>query len=182
MKPQKAVQSTVSLSQYYEKQLDAVTSKMAKMEKLLMTQTQKSTTLEGQLSAAQDRIGGAERRAKLLEDENVRIHSELEYWNELYSQETGVTPPQTGQEVNSPPSVAVSADPTVPSSVSSLIMGYENVASGSGPISASMSIPQSVVDSRCGGPSDTSRFDVQSSCDETRPCSTFPHSNSVNCV
>ena len=140
---QKAVQSTVSLSQYYEKQLDAVTSKMAKMEKLLMTQTQRSTTLEGQLSAAQDRIGGAERRAKLLEDENVRIHSELEYWNELYSQETGVTPPQTGQEVNSPPSVAVSAGPTVPSSVSSLIMGYENVASGSGPISASMSIPQS---------------------------------------
>ena len=139
---QKAVQSTVSLSQYYEKQLDAVTSKMAKMEKLLMTQTQRSTTLEGQLSAAQDRIGGAERRAKLLEDENVRIHSELEYWNELYSQETGATPPQIGQEVNSPPSVVTSAPPAVSTSVSSLIMGYENVASGSGPISSAMSTPQ----------------------------------------
>ena len=57
---QKAVQSTVTLSQAYEKQLDAVTKKMATMEKLLLTQTQKSTTLEGQLSAAQDRIGGAE--------------------------------------------------------------------------------------------------------------------------
>ena len=100
---QNAVQSTLNLSQYYEKQLDAVASKMAKMEKLLTTQTQRSTTLEGQLSAAQDRIGGAERRAKLLEDENVRIHSELQYWNDLYSQETGVTPPQTGQEVISPP-------------------------------------------------------------------------------
>ena len=140
---QKAVQSTVNLSQYYEKQLDAVTSKMAKMEKLLTTQTQRSTTLEGQLSAAQDRIGGAERRAKLLEDENVRINSELQYWNDLYSQETGVTPPQTGQEVNSPPSGVVSAAPTIPPSVSSLIIGYENVASGSGPTSAAMSIPQS---------------------------------------
>ena len=99
--------------------------------------------MEGQLSAAQDRIGGAERRAKLLEDENVRIHSELEYWNELYSQETGVTPPQTGQEVKSPPSVVGSAAPTAAPTVSSLIMGYENVASGSGPISAAMSLPQS---------------------------------------
>ena len=140
---QQAVQSTVNLSQYYEKQLDVVTNKMAKMEKLLTTQTQRSTTLEGQLSAAQDRIGGAERRAKLLEDENVRIHSELQYWNDLYSQETGVTPPQTGQEVNSPPSGVVSAAPTVPPSVSSLIIGYENVASGSEPTSAAMSIPQS---------------------------------------
>ena len=137
------MQSTLNLSQYYEQQLDAVANKMAKMEKLLTTQTQRSTTLEGQLSAAQDRIGGAERRAKLLEDENVRIHSELEYWNELYSQETGVTPPQTGQEVKSPPSGVVSAAPTVTPSVSSLIMGYENVASGSGPISAAMSLPQS---------------------------------------
>ena len=109
---QNAVQSTLNLSQYYEKQLDAVASKMAKMEKLLTTQTQRSTTLEGQLSAAQDRIGGAERRAKLLEDENVRIHSELQYWNDLYSQETGVTPPQTSQEDTSPPSVVVSAAPT----------------------------------------------------------------------
>ena len=140
---QKAVQSTVNLSQYYEKQLEAVTNKMATMEKLLTTQTQRSTTLEGQLSAAQDRIGGAERRAKLLEDENVRINSELQYWNDLYSQETGVTPPQTGQEVNSPPSGVVSAAPTIPPSVSSLIIGYENVASGSGPTSAAMSIPQS---------------------------------------
>ena len=140
---QQAVQSTVNLSQYYEKQLDAVTSKMAKMEKLLTTQTQRSTTLEGQLSAAQDRIGGAERRAKLLEDENVRIHSELAYWNELYSQETGVTPPQTGPEVNSPLSGVVNAAPAVTPSVSSLVMGYENVASGSGPISAAMAIPQS---------------------------------------
>ena len=70
---QKAIQLTVTLSQAYEKQLDAVKKKMATMEKMLLTQTQKNTTLEGQLSAAQDRIGGAERRAKLLEDDNARI-------------------------------------------------------------------------------------------------------------
>ena len=51
---QSAVQSTVTLSQAYEKQLDAVTKKMLTMEKMLLTQTQKSSTLEGQLSAAQD--------------------------------------------------------------------------------------------------------------------------------
>ena len=73
----------------------------------------------------------------------MRIHSELQYWNDLYSQETGITPPQTGQEVTSPPSGVVSAGPTVPPSVLSLIMGYENVASGSEPTSAAMSVPQS---------------------------------------
>ena len=51
-------------------------------------------------------------------------------------------PPQTGQEDTFPPSVVVSAAPTVSPSVSSLVMGYENVASGSGPTSAAMSIPQ----------------------------------------
>ena len=58
---QKAVQATVSMSQNYEKQLEAVTQKMNVLEKLLIGQRQKSMTLEGQLSAAQDRIGGAER-------------------------------------------------------------------------------------------------------------------------
>ena len=57
---QKAAQSTVTSSQYYEKQMEEVTKKMHLLEQLLITQRQKSTTLEGQLSAAQDRIGGAE--------------------------------------------------------------------------------------------------------------------------
>ena len=73
----------------------------------------------------------------------MRINSELQYWNDLYSQETGITPPQTDQEVNSPPSGVVSSAPIFSPSVSSLVMGYENVASGSGPTSAAMSIPQS---------------------------------------
>ena len=71
--------------------------------------------LESQLSAAQVRIGGAERRAKTLEDENSRIQGEIKYWNDLYSQETGEVPPSVA---NSPPlnvaaTVAVSS-PVLP--------------------------------------------------------------------
>ena len=28
----------------------------------------------------------------MLEDKNVKIQGELQYWNDLYSQETGTTP------------------------------------------------------------------------------------------
>ena len=59
----------------------------------MVTQRQKSSRLETQLSAAQDRIGGAERRAKALEDENVKIKGELQTWNDYYEQETGVEMP-----------------------------------------------------------------------------------------
>ena len=59
--------------------------KMTFLEQSLVKQWQKSQSLESQLSAAQDRIGGVERRAKTLENENVRIQSEIQYWNDLYS-------------------------------------------------------------------------------------------------
>ena len=90
---QQTAQSSALLSQEYEKRFSALSAKMGQMETLLVTQRQKSSQLESQLSAAQDRIGGAERRAKLLESENTRIQGEIQYWNELYSQETGTTPP-----------------------------------------------------------------------------------------
>ena len=69
--------------------------KMTFLEDQLVQQRKKSMTLENQLSSAQDRIGGAERRAKALEDENVRIKGELQTWNEYYEQEqkTGVEMP-----------------------------------------------------------------------------------------
>ena len=99
------------LSQNYEKQLDAVVQKMAEMEKLLTSQRQRSTTLEGQLSAAQDRIGGAERRAPQLEVENTRIQGEIKYWNDLYAHDTGEAPPSTtwNTPISNPP--AISAAP-----------------------------------------------------------------------
>ena len=76
-------------------------------------------TLESQLSVAQDRIGGAERRAKMLEEENTRIQSEITYWNDLYSQETGGTPPSATS--NAPLNVAASSSAPVLSPVSPIM-------------------------------------------------------------
>ena len=60
---------------------------MATMERLLIEQRQKGQQLESELSLAQDRIGGAERRAQVLEEENVKIKGELQSWQEYYEQE-----------------------------------------------------------------------------------------------
>ena len=60
---------------------------MAAMEQLLIAQRQKGQQLESALSAAQDRIGGAERRAHWLEEENIKIKGELQNWNDYYNQE-----------------------------------------------------------------------------------------------
>ena len=60
---------------------------MATMERLLIEQRQKGQRIESEMSAAQDRIGGAERRARLLEEENTKIKGELQSWNDYYNQE-----------------------------------------------------------------------------------------------
>ena len=60
-------------TQQYEATLIELMTKMNNMEVLLVNQRQKSQRLESELSAAQDRIGGAKRRAQLLEAENVKI-------------------------------------------------------------------------------------------------------------
>ena len=64
---------------------------MKTLENLLVAQRQKSSNLENQLSAAQDRIGGAERKARLLDEENEMIRSELKFWNDVYAQDTGIS-------------------------------------------------------------------------------------------
>ena len=78
---QRTIQATASVSQKYEEQITAISQKMAAMERLLIEQRQKGQNLENALSAAQDRIGGAERRARILEEENTKIKGELESWN-----------------------------------------------------------------------------------------------------
>ena len=88
---QKVAQSTMGITQTYEKQLADVTAQMKALEQIVISQRVKGNALESQLSASQDRIGGAERRARELQTENESIKSELKYWNELYSQETGTT-------------------------------------------------------------------------------------------
>ena len=108
---QTLAQQSVQTSGTYETQLAEMMQKMTFMEQLIIKQRKQSMTLESQLSAAQDRIGGAERRAKLLEDENARIQSEITYWNDLYSQETGETPPNVASSVPLNVSAASSSTP-----------------------------------------------------------------------
>ena len=84
-------------------------------------------TLESQLSAAQDWIGGAEQRAKMLEEENTRIQSEITYWNDLYSQETGETPPSAAS--NAPLNVAASSPAPVSSPVPPIMPVHINPVS-----------------------------------------------------
>ena len=70
-----AQQATTNTSKY-EKELADVMHQMKQLENLLVEQRQKSSNLEHQLSAAQDRIGGAERKARILDEENTMIKSE----------------------------------------------------------------------------------------------------------
>ena len=92
---QTIAQQSAQTSGVYETQMAELMQKMTFLEDQLVQQRKKSMTLENQLSTAQDRIGGAERRAKALEDENVRIKGELQTWNDYYEQEqeTGVEMP-----------------------------------------------------------------------------------------
>ena len=117
---QTIAQQSAQTSGAYETQMAELMQKMTCMEDLLVQQRKKSMTLESQLSAAQDRIGGAERRAKALEDENVWIKGELQTWNDYYEQETGVEMPN----ITTMSSPVTSAAPTIindnPSSTPSL--------------------------------------------------------------
>ena len=69
--------------------------KMNQLEKLVVAQRQKNLSFDHQLSAAQDRIGGAERKASLLETENAKILGELQFWNDVYQQDTGISHPMS---------------------------------------------------------------------------------------
>ena len=75
---QQTLQATTSVSQRYETQIVELSQKMSTLEQLLIGQRQKGLQLESELSAAQDRIGGAERRARWLEEENTKIKGELQ--------------------------------------------------------------------------------------------------------
>ena len=98
-----------SMTQQYEVKLAELNSKMENMTMLLVNQRQKSQQLESELSSAQDRIGGAERRAKLLEDENIKIKGELQSWNDYYAGDTTEVP--STQPVSEPHFSASSIPP-----------------------------------------------------------------------
>ena len=61
-------QQAAQSARKHEKDLADVMHQMKQLETLLVEQRQKSSRLENQLSEAQDRIGGAERKARLLDE------------------------------------------------------------------------------------------------------------------
>ena len=129
---QRLAQSTLGVTQTYETQLAEVTGKMQALEQLLIDQRVKGNSLANQLSAAQDRIGGAERRAQQLTEENQQIKSELNYWNELYAQEN--EPEHVGEqneEVESTPRITLSPTPESSNLISSSGLPAQNVNVGS---------------------------------------------------
>ena len=81
MEAQKAAATSMTMTQQYEAKLAELNTKMENLSTLLVNQRQESQMLESELSSAQDRIGGAERRARMLEEENVKINGELQSWN-----------------------------------------------------------------------------------------------------
>ena len=60
---QKAAEDSMKVTQQYEAKLTELTTQMGNMEVLLVNQRQKSQRLDNKLSATQDRIGDAKRRA-----------------------------------------------------------------------------------------------------------------------
>ena len=69
---------------------------MQQLEELLIDQRKRKLPLESQLSATQDRIGAGERRSKTTEETNKKLQEEMQIWNQIYSQETGIDLSSTG--------------------------------------------------------------------------------------
>ena len=99
----------------YEKELAEVMHQMKQLENLLVEQRQKEQQLGASTfsSAGQD-WRSAERKARLLDEENIMIKSELKFWNDVYAQDTGVSRPESEPvNVTSPPiSMPIPVHPT----------------------------------------------------------------------
>ena len=113
---------------------------------MLIEQRKKGQQLESELSSAQDRIRGAERRAHWLEEENTKIKGELQQWNDYYNQE------ETSPEV--PVSVPISNVPSAPDGASlfnfstpqyglpaSQVMSGPSLVTSAPAVSSSMPLP-----------------------------------------
>ena len=64
---------------------------------------------------AQDCIGGAERKTRLLENENQKIQGELQFWNEVYQQDTGISRTAPALPSVNQPSVRILLPTSIPS-------------------------------------------------------------------
>ena len=150
---QTIAQQSAQTSGVYETQMAELMQKMTFLEDQLVQQRKKSMTLENQLSTAQDRIGGAERRAKALEDENVRIKGELQTWNEYYEQEQ-----ETGVEMPNIPTMSSPMTFAAPT-----LMNDNPSSTPSLPVStAPMPIPETTVQQSGAVPAGSSNVNVDS--------------------
>ena len=64
---------------------------------------------------AQDRIGGVERKARLLENENQKIQGELQFWDEVCKQDTGISRISSALPSVNQPSVSIPIPTSIPS-------------------------------------------------------------------
>ena len=150
---QTIAQQSAQTSGVYETQMAELMQKMTFLEDQLVQQRKKSMTLENQLSSAQDRIGGAERRAKALEDENVRIKGELQTWNEYYEQEQ-----ETGVEMPNIPTMSSPMTFAAPT-----LMNDNPSSTPSLPVStAPMPIPETTVQQSGAVPAGSSNVNMDS--------------------
>ena len=62
--------------------MNEVQSTVNQLQQLVINERKNRMKMESQLSAAQDKIGAAERRTKLLEQKNEYLQKELDSWNE----------------------------------------------------------------------------------------------------
>ena len=115
MATEAAAQTTVETTRKYEEQLTAVQHKMTQLEQLVISQRQKNLSLEQQLLTTQDRIGSVGRRARLLENENQKIQGELQFWNEVYQQDTGISHTSSALPSVNQPSVSTLLPAPIPS-------------------------------------------------------------------
>ena len=144
LEAQRTAQSSIETTRHYEEQIAAMQHKMSQVEQLVVTQCVRSQKLESQLSATQDRIGGAERKARLLENENQKIQGELQFWNEVYQQDTDIArsapsiPSMTQSSISMPMSI-----PFTPISLATVDLAVPMNIPASGP-AMTMTLPMSL--------------------------------------
>ena len=106
----------------YETRLGEIQHTVDQLQQLVINERKDRMKMESQLSAAQDKIGAAERRTKLLEEKNENLQKELNSWNEettpeytsnVQSVASGSGLPYFGMPV-SQPDVAMSSPVSLP--------------------------------------------------------------------
>ena len=106
----------------YETRLGEIQHTVDQLQQLVISERKNRMKMESQLSTAQDKIGAAERRTKLLEQKNENLQKELDSWNDdttpeytsnLQSVASGSGLPYFGMPV-SQPYVAMSVPVSMP--------------------------------------------------------------------